>query len=194
MEENSFWGRFHVVIQILLFGHWTAWENMETSWVILYLGCARQLDLTIENELWEITRWLTITISLFEYGIHIWRLKSPASRFFVQSFIQAQMKENIKAPRRWPLWGELRTKGQWRGKCRFPGCCCIQSMSPIVPTHLFGLINVCRQSSRHKIYKLVSRPLIQWALMQWVVDWNSCTRNCMGRCKLSHGCAFIKTD
>ena len=28
-----------------------------------------------------------------------WRLKSPASRLFTQSFIQAQIKENIKAPR-----------------------------------------------------------------------------------------------
>ena len=35
------------------------------------------------------------------------------------AFIQAQIKENIKAPRRWPLWGEFtgdwwipRTKGQ----------------------------------------------------------------------------------
>ena len=32
---------------------------------------------------------------------------------------QTQIKENIKAPRHWPLWGELipRTNGQLRGKC-----------------------------------------------------------------------------
>ena len=36
-----------------------------------------------------------------------WRLKSPASRFFTQPFIQAQMKENIKALRHWPLCGEF---------------------------------------------------------------------------------------
>ena len=48
-----------------------------------------------------------------------WRLKSPVSRLFTQAFIQAQIKENIKAPRHWPLWGEFtgdrwipRTKGQ----------------------------------------------------------------------------------
>ena len=35
-----------------------------------------------------------------------WRLKSPAS-VFTQPFIQAQMKENIKALRHWPLWGEF---------------------------------------------------------------------------------------
>ena len=47
------------------------------------------------------------------------RLKSPASRLFTQPFIQAEIKENIKAPRHWPLWGEFtgdrwipRTKGQ----------------------------------------------------------------------------------
>ena len=53
-----------------------------------------------------------------------WRLKSPASRLFTQPFIQAQIKENIKVPRHWPLWGEFtgdrwipRTNDQLRGKC-----------------------------------------------------------------------------
>ena len=36
-----------------------------------------------------------------------WLLKSPVSRLFTQPFIQAQIKENIKAPRHWPLWGEF---------------------------------------------------------------------------------------
>ena len=52
-----------------------------------------------------------------------WRLKSPASRWFTQAFIQAQIKENRKALRHWPLWWGFtghwwipRTKGQWRGK------------------------------------------------------------------------------
>ena len=45
--------------------------------------------------------------------------KSPASRLLTQPFTQAQIKENIKVLRHWPLWGELtgdqwfpRTKGQ----------------------------------------------------------------------------------
>ena len=53
-----------------------------------------------------------------------WRPKSPASRLFTRPLIQAQIKENIKAPRHWPLWGEFAgnrwiplTKGQWSGKC-----------------------------------------------------------------------------
>ena len=41
-----------------------------------------------------------------------WRLKSPASRLFTQPFIQAQIKENIKAPRHWTLWGEF-TGDRW---------------------------------------------------------------------------------
>ena len=30
-----------------------------------------------------------------------------ASRLFTQPFIQAQINENIKGPRHWPLWGEF---------------------------------------------------------------------------------------
>ena len=36
-----------------------------------------------------------------------WRSKLPASRLFTQPFIRAQIKENIKAPRCWPLCGEF---------------------------------------------------------------------------------------
>ena len=41
-----------------------------------------------------------------------WRLKSPASRLFIQPSIQAQIKENIKAPRHWPFLGEF-TSDRW---------------------------------------------------------------------------------
>ena len=45
-------------------------------------------------------------------------LKPPASRLFTQAFIQAQIKENIKASRLWSLWGEF-TGDRWipRTKC-----------------------------------------------------------------------------
>ena len=53
-----------------------------------------------------------------------WRLRSPAaSRLCTQPIVRAQVKESIKAPRHWPLWGEFtgdrwipRTKGQLHGK------------------------------------------------------------------------------
>ena len=38
---------------------------------------------------------------------HIWK-----KTWFTELFIQAQMKENIKAPRHWPLWGEF-TGDRW---------------------------------------------------------------------------------
>ena len=41
-----------------------------------------------------------------------WRLKSPASRLFTRQFIRAQIKENIKVPRHWPLCGEF-TGDRW---------------------------------------------------------------------------------
>ena len=41
------------------------------------------------------------------------RLRSPASRLFTQPFIQTQIKENIKAPRHWPLCGEVTGTGEF---------------------------------------------------------------------------------
>ena len=50
------------------------------------------------------------------------RLKSPASRWFAQPFVQVQIKENIKAPRHRPFWRDFTgdrwiplTKGQLGG-------------------------------------------------------------------------------
>ena len=47
-----------------------------------------------------------------------WRIKSPVLRLFTQPFIQAQMEENTKAPRHWPLWGEFTGDfpAQWASK------------------------------------------------------------------------------
>ena len=42
-----------------------------------------------------------------------WRLKATASRLFTQPFIQTQIKENIKAPRHWPLCGEFTGTGEF---------------------------------------------------------------------------------
>ena len=40
------------------------------------------------------------------------RLQSLATRVFTQPFVKAHIKENIKAPRHWPLWGES-TGDRW---------------------------------------------------------------------------------
>ena len=54
-------------------------------------------------------RFLVITVT--SYWVQ-WRLKSSASLLFTQPFIQAQIKENIRAPHRWPLCREL-TNDRW---------------------------------------------------------------------------------
>ena len=68
--------------------------------------------------LWTLDIWWLITVTSYWDR---WRLKSPASPLVTQPFIQAQknIKENIKAPRHWPLCGEFtgdrripRTNGQ----------------------------------------------------------------------------------
>ena len=49
-------------------------------------------------------RWIPLAnITMTSKGAR-WR---PKSRLFTQPFIQAQIKENIKAPRHWPLCGEF---------------------------------------------------------------------------------------
>ena len=54
------------------------------------------------------TRYITMTSQWAR-----WRLKSPASGLFTQLFIQVQIKENIKAPRHWPLCGEFTGTGEF---------------------------------------------------------------------------------
>ena len=56
----------------------------------------------------ESTIYITVT-SQWARG----RLKSPAYLLFAQPFVQAQIKENIKAPRHWPLWGNSPVTGEF---------------------------------------------------------------------------------
>ena len=64
-------------------------------------------EFSLEFELWKTKNISAIVPCQNHYSDVImgWRLKSPASSLFTQSFIQAQIKENIKAPRHWPLCG-----------------------------------------------------------------------------------------
>ena len=39
--------------------------------------------------------------------------KSLALRLFTKPFLQTQLKENIKAPRHWPLWGTSSGTGEF---------------------------------------------------------------------------------
>ena len=93
--------------------------NLSTTWLFV-LKIVRVISKDIINT-------PHCQLLLFLWGISgalKWRHKSPASRLLTQSFIQTQIKENIKALRHWPLCGEFtgdrwipRTNGQSRGKC-----------------------------------------------------------------------------
>ena len=70
----------------------------------------------------HIHEWYHIRILYYNYVI----MSAMASQItsLTPAFIQAQIKETIKALRQWLLWGEFTgdrwiplTKGQWRGKC-----------------------------------------------------------------------------
>ena len=54
---------------------------------------------------WDITIWANSGPLRWHHNGH--DSVSPASRLFTQPFIRAQIKENIKAPRHWPLCGEF---------------------------------------------------------------------------------------
>ena len=58
--------------------------------------------------------WIRAHVLFWHIRPAPWRLKSPASPLFTQSFIQVQIKENIKAPRHWPL------RGNWPVTDEFP--------------------------------------------------------------------------
>ena len=112
-----------------------AYKDMIDSWIInLYIllcSCVSYWSTCCYTVYCVCVCWAAMTILIYKCIITVtswWarlRLKSPASRLFTQSFFQAQIKENIKAPRHWALWGwestgdrwSSHTKGQQRGKC-----------------------------------------------------------------------------
>ena len=60
----------------------------------------------IHVSIWR--QWATMSsLHYSDVMMRTMRLKSLASQLFIQSFVQAQTKENSKAPGHWPLWGEF---------------------------------------------------------------------------------------
>ena len=92
-------------------------------WQLSSAGLQRRDGLSTTSRRWAISRYnanwkLRMFLLMSQWNITVtskWarrRLKSPALRVFTQPFIQAQIKENIKAPRYWPLCGEF-TGDRW---------------------------------------------------------------------------------
>ena len=97
---------FSSILQIWMFSI-PDLENIKCNTHQTWLGYSHSLDLP--NATFSLTWYYHITMTS-QWAR--WRLKSPASRLFIQPFIQVQIKENIKAPRHWPSWGEF-TSDRW---------------------------------------------------------------------------------
>ena len=69
-------------------------RHVEEHWLMIILGIAPCLFITVTSN------WSR------------WRFKSPACPLFAQTFVQAMIKEKIKAPCHWLLWGES-TGDRW---------------------------------------------------------------------------------
>ena len=102
-------------------GWWQA--NIGRCNVLVHVGIKPFLEAELTHA--RVARWRHLTTMGWYYhlnrnsSVHVhlalqwhhewarWRLKSPASWWFVQPFLQEQIKENIKAPRLRPLWVEF---------------------------------------------------------------------------------------
>ena len=56
---------------------------------------------------WTVPAWSSLEVITKTSQWAQWRPKSPASPVFAQLLVQAQIKESIKAQRRWPLGEEV---------------------------------------------------------------------------------------
>ena len=91
--------------------------------------------------------WRTNTANYNDFTWAPWRLKSPATRVFVQRFVQSKIKGNIEAPHYWPIvrettgdrWFPL-TKGQWCGHIVTSSCILRIYMPWFVPGCCFGVL------------------------------------------------------
>ena len=78
-------------------------------------------------------------------------LKSPASPMFTQPFIQAQMKENIKAPRHWPLCAEF-TGDRWIPLHKWPVARKMYPFDDVIIYALKGALTCGLSSCLHTLW------------------------------------------
>ena len=86
---------------------WAFWTRLETWWTWSQAGHCVDLHKKARR---RGTWLLCCTWCQLKTGIVIkmtsQHLKSPASGLLIQKFVQANIKENTKAPRQWPFWEE----------------------------------------------------------------------------------------
>ena len=86
-----------------------AWCKKKYSYLIRYASWLMKLCKEYLSSLYILHDYFITMTSQWAW----WRLRSPASGLFTQPFIQTQIKENIKAPRHWPLCGEFTGTGEF---------------------------------------------------------------------------------
>ena len=119
------------VQSVIILGNlvWRTWDITMPSFKLIILLCVASTMKCVLSKLSDIlltfNHWTTDLISLFTISMTAWAFlpvpkllkssakKNPASGLFTQSFIQTQIKENIKAPRHWPLCGEFTGTGEF---------------------------------------------------------------------------------
>ena len=125
-------------------------------------------------------------------------LKSPVSRLFTQSFIQAQIKENIKVLCHWPLCGEFtndrwnpRTNGQKCGKCFH-----LMKSSCYLPS-FFLCFALKTNTFLNPSFHLMPYPIQTWnpSIIPHISDMhagntNTCQTDFLGL-SLMHGCGAV---
>ena len=104
-------------------GSWTMFLEADNHWVWGYFTTRGELakwvflrhpDFVDENTVPH-TRALCLKLDDHYNDVIMTTIAShiPASRLFTQPFIQTQLKENIQAPRHWPLCGEFTATGEF---------------------------------------------------------------------------------
>ena len=122
MNERLFHILRHMVLNVIKYRSVIKYVNMFWNARIHLMLCRKAtaydvVSLNVEIWILLICRY-HVVITMTSQWARL-RLKSPAPRLLTQAFIQAQIKENVKAPRHWPLYGEFtgdrripRTNGQ----------------------------------------------------------------------------------
>ena len=98
---------FAIQIINLIFDDNATWNNF-TIWLF-------PIYISIQTCVWL---WLNSFHDHYSEVIMSAMASQIISLMFTQPFVQAQIKENIKAPHHWPWWGEF-TDNRWIDVCLF---------------------------------------------------------------------------
>ena len=83
------------------------WKILKQKLLLLTGGTPCELQNGVFSHAMGFTGTILVNVHYSDVIVGAMTSQITASRLFTQPFIQAQIKENIKAPRRWPLCREF---------------------------------------------------------------------------------------